>query len=96
MVATRYFSIASLRYRQHRIASLPLPEYKPSLKVDLYSGCDEQCNCCDEEAILLRNHCFFCRVATIDFSLCCLMILIIFFNDKNFNYSATVAISLKS
>ena len=28
-------------------------------KVDLYTGCDKQYNCCDGEAILLRNHCFF-------------------------------------
>jgi len=30
-----------------------------TFKVDLYSGCDQQWNCCDGEVILLRNHCFF-------------------------------------
>jgi hypothetical protein len=32
--------------------------------------------------MLLRNHCFFCRVATIAFSSCCLMILI----KKNYDF----------
>jgi len=38
----------------------------------------------------------FCRVATIVFSSCCLVILITFFMISDGNYSATVAISLKS
>ena len=39
--------------------------------------CDEQCNCCDGEAKSL----LFCRVATIVFCSCCLVILMTFVYD---------------